>query len=97
MTHGHAVCARIDEFLDAYVDGELASVAAISERDVIAHLVACTTCLEHVLMVRELKNVIRRCGPPVAPPEVRSRVVTRIYESESTVRSSWSADWNWGE
>ena len=94
MSIGNALCARIDEFLDAYVDGELASVAAMSERDVVAHLVACTSCLEHVLMVRELKTVIRQCGPPVAPAEVRSRVVSRIYESEPTARSSWSAEWN---
>lgn len=80
----HEGCAAIREEIGAFLDGE--TIAARAEQ-IRLHLADCPPCLDEMRAEVTVRGLVRRsCAPPVAPDELRVRVVARIRTVSITYR-----------
>lgn len=68
-------CAEAIEELDAYLDGELPPdrLAELSQ-----HLADCYPCADHVVLLEQLKALVRRGCRESAPPDLVARLRVRL-------------------
>jgi anti-sigma factor (TIGR02949 family) len=98
MSETPLTCAAIADWLDAYVDGEAAQCAGVTEQQFVDHLVACRPCLDEVLLTRRLKQLMStRCTPAAAPETLRQTVIAQVYQTSFTSQSSWESHTVWVE
>ena len=76
-------CRAVLAAVHDYLDGE----AEEGSRDIIvAHLQACPGCAHRVRIEQSVRALIQRsCSRPIAPPSLRSRIITAISISQVTV------------
>ncbi len=74
-------CGDVRAKLDTYVDGEL-PVNEITDID--SHCVKCRDCAALARAEREFRQLLRRQPREAAPPELRARIVSRVWR-ESVV------------
>ena len=76
-------CELVAERMHTFLDNELDEATGDEIR---AHLVACEPCLHRLDVEQAVRTVVRRCcGDEVAPPHLRTRIVTQITVIRGTL------------
>ncbi|HCK79165.1 MAG TPA: hypothetical protein DHW34_04015 [Actinobacteria bacterium] len=93
MSNSHASCGSIREWLDAYVDGEIAHCGGLSEQEFVDHVTQCTGCLTEVVAARRVKSALARAhAPEEVPGDVYDRVSLRVREAGRETWIQWQSD-----
>lgn len=81
-------CAKSRQLLQAYVDFELETTAAL---ELEAHLRSCAECREQYAASRRLRAVVGAALPPArAPDALRRGIAKRLHVRDDAGRARWS-------